>query len=371
MEHYRPFRYIPNSYVRHLSSAIGIALSVAGSTAHVAVAQNNDTSSQAVAPAAQNRTLLSWEIQDVRDAMTDKVTRMAVSKANFSDGTTLEASAKCDEIGIEFAFGTFSNKEPLPLSASGKEIQLRVRTDNGDTRIVRADRQYTNQAKTLFYDPDTSRAVLARSVRAPGGDSPMEKALTGWMADSTINEVLAKLAQNSLGTTDALTKARSVRVELVLADGRTDVFDLNPQDGAFRSILQQCPGAVPNDKSAGTTATPTTAATAPGHYYSPDAELTLKPPREVTIPNGSSVMVYLTQDQSSGVPVTGKISILGQKTYPSRQGNFCIVRWESKGRTLIGEVGIVQLGAVLEPSQAKACYMPYGTPGGVNLSAKD
>ena len=154
-----------------------MALSVAVFGACAALAQNNDTGSQAIAPAAQDRTLLSWEIQDVRDAMTDKLTRLAVSHADFSNGTSVEASAKCDEIGIEFAFGTFSNKDPLPLSANGKEIQLRVRTDNGDTRVVRADRQYTNQAKTLFYHPDTSRAVLARSVRAPGGDSPMEKAL--------------------------------------------------------------------------------------------------------------------------------------------------------------------------------------------------
>jgi hypothetical protein len=363
LEHYRPFRYIPNSYVRHLSSAIGIAISIAGSTAHVAVAQNSEASSNV---AGQDRTFLSWEIQDVRDAMTDKLTRIAVSNAEFSNGTTLEASAKCDEIGVEFAFGTFSNKEPLPLSASGKEIQLRVRTDNGDTRIVRANRQYTNQTKTLFYDPDTSRAVLARSVRAPGGDSPMEKALTGWMADSTINEALAKLAQNALGTTDALTKAGSVRVELTLADGRTDVFDLNPQDQVLRSVMRQCPGGTPNHASA-----PTNAGPALGQYYAPSPGLTFSPPREVTIQNGNSIKVYLTDDQASGVSVMGKISILGQKAYPSRAGNFCIVRWVSNGRTLIGEVGIVQLGAVLEPSQAKACYLPYGTSGGVNLSAQD
>lgn len=368
MKHYRSFRYIPNSYTWRLTAALGIAISVAGSTAHVAVAQNNDASSN-VAP--QDRTFLSWRFEDVKDAMTDKVTRTAVGEADLDNGTTVQAIAKCDEVGIEFEFNTYSNKEPISLPMEGKQIRLRVRTDDGDTRIAVADHTHTNQAKTLFYDPGAARTAFAKSGGGSGEDSPMERALVGWMKDGLIKQGMDRLSHDALGTTDGLARAKSVRIELVLADGRTDVFDLNPQDGAFRSILQQCPGAAPADKSAGATATPTTAAPAPGHYYSPDAELTFKPPREVTIPNGSSVMVYLTQDQSSGVPVTGKISILGQKAYPSRQGNFCIVRWVSRGRTLIGEVGIVQLGAVLEPSQAKACYLPYGTSGGVNLSAQD
>jgi hypothetical protein len=372
------------------------------------------------APAA-GLSLLSWEIQDVRDAMTDKVTRMAVSKANFSDGTTLEASAKCDEIGIEFAFGTFSNKDPLPLSASGKEIQLRVRTDNGDTRIVRADRQYTNQAKTLFYDPDTSRAVLARSVRAPGGDSPMEKALTGWMADSTINEVLAKLAQNSLGTTDALTKAGSVRVELTLADGRTDVFDLNPQDQTLKALVQQCASGLHTDRRAGRqeqlkvtceTATANSDNTQKDepirqgifpvdkqetgnqtgrtwYHITVDGRnfwikeqpcVTLLPqaaqrsgelapslpfaePKDVTLVHPTQI--YLSANDSRGITAKGKVTILGQSQFTN--GFYCIVRVQIDKQYKTGLIGIDILGAALEPSQSRACYMPHGA-GGIELT---
>ncbi len=312
-----------------------------------AATQSGDTTQ-----ASPGLSLLSWEIQDVRDAMTDKLTRMAVSKTNFSNGTTLEASAKCDEIGIEFAFGTFSNKDPLPLSASGKEIQLRVRTDNGDTRLVQADRQYTNQAKTLFYDPDRSRAVLARSVRAPGGDSPMEKALSGWMANSTINEAMAKLTQDALGTTAALANAESVRIELTLADGRTDVFDLNPQDQALKTLVQQCASGPHTDRQAGGPLMPS---------------LPFAQPKDVTLVHPTQV--YLSANDSRGITAKGKLTILGQSQFTN--GYYCIVRVQIDNQYKTGLIGIDILGAALDPSQAKACYMPYGTPGGVDLSAND
>jgi hypothetical protein len=379
LEHYRPYCYInyliePCAircdsfhqllislqqlliYLRN-ASAGAVLFGVAGvfcgpaaaQTARVAIAQNNDAPPDV---GAHDRTFLSWRFQDVKDAMTDRVTRTAVGQADLDNGTTVQAIAKCDEVGVEFEFNTYSNKEPISLPMEGKQIRLRVRTDDGDTRVAVADHPHTNQAKTLFYEPVAAKTVIGRSGGGSGGDSPMEKALAGWMKDGIIKQALDKLSQDALGTTDVLARAKSVRIELILRDGRTDVFDLNPQDQVLKSTVEQCIAGLGTHS----TALPQHEAMAPSLPFAQPKRLTLQRP----------ITVYLAPNGKSPVTMQGEIFILGQKEFSN--GFVCVVRGKAAdGREVAGVIAIPLLGAALDENQSKSCYMPHGM-GGVELT---
>lgn len=335
--------------MRHLSSAIGIAISVVASTAHVAVAQNNGTppANSDAAP-----TTLSWQVKDVKDAMTDVVTHKTVSYVDFPNGTSLEASAKCSALGVEFTLGMYSaNEKPSTLAWKDDTTQVRVRVDGASVRVARVAKEYINAARLVFYDPDAAMNYMERSVSSL---CKKDELMCSALANAQIKEAMDKLRENAPGTLDVLAKAASVRVELVLADGTTNVFDLNPQDQVLKTIVQQCAANLHAGKQ-----TASHGELAPSLPFPEPKPVTLKQP----------ITVYLSDEDRTGVTVTGKIFILGQIAYSS--GNYCVVRWRTNNQaTLSGIVGINLLGDALDASQRQACYLPPGTKGGVNLSSE-
>jgi hypothetical protein len=235
LKHYRPFRFIPSSYLWRVSRAVGIAISVAGLSARVAVAQNNGTppANSDAAPTA-----LSWQVKDAKDAMTDVVTHKTVSYLDFPDGTSLEASAKCSALGVEFTLGMYSgNEKPSTLAWKDDTTQVRVRIDGANVRVARVAMEYTNAARLVFYDPDAAMNYMEKSVSSSCKKDDM---MCGPLANAQIKVAMDKLRENAPGTLDVLAKAANVRVELVLANGRTNVFDLNPQDNTVKNVIHEC-----------------------------------------------------------------------------------------------------------------------------------
>jgi hypothetical protein len=71
------------------------------------------------------------------------------------------------------------------------------------------------------------------------GQDPNNNPLGGFnklMAAAIVSQMEAFAA----GKFGELVKARSMRIELPLANGNADVIDLNPQDQAFAAIVRQC-----------------------------------------------------------------------------------------------------------------------------------
>jgi hypothetical protein len=402
--------------VRHLSSAIGIAISVVASTAHIAVAQNNGTppANSDAAPAA-----LSWHVKDVKDAMTDAVTHKMVSYVDFPNGTSLEASAKCSALGVEFTLGMYSgNEKPSSLAWKDDTTQVRVRIDGASVRVARVAKEYINAARLVFYDPDAAMNYMERSVSSL---CKKDELMCSALANAQIKEAMDKLRENAPGTLDVLAKAASVRVELVLADGTTNVFDLNLQDQALKTLVQQCASGLHTDRQAGrqyqlkvtcetaTANSDNTQKDEPVHQgiYPVDKQetgnqtgrtwyhitvdgqnfwikeqpcVTLLPqaaqrsgelapslpfaePKDVTLVHPTQV--YLSANDSRGITAKGKLTILGQSQFAN--GFYCIVRVQIDKQYKTGLIGIDILGSALDPSQRQACYMPHGA-GGVELT---
>ncbi len=185
----------------------------------------------AAASAADDLPILSWQPKDVKDPMTDAVTHTAVSESDFQNGTRLAASAKCDKFYIEFAFDIFSsNATPAPLAGKDKTL-VRVRVDDGDVRAITVQKEY-NEARAVFYDPDAAKRVM-RSM-------PCDNEICGLTKEVIFDQIMNELKQNAPGTLAVLANATSVRLELPLADGRADAFELNPRDQALRTIVRAC-----------------------------------------------------------------------------------------------------------------------------------
>lgn len=211
------------------SSALGAALLIAAWTANPAAAQS-------VAPAGPG--VLRWEVQDVTDKMTDKATRKALSDSYFPDDISLEASASCDPAGVEFAFETFRKQDAAPLAWNNDEtFEMRIRIGDGETRTTTVNGEYTNEAKILFYDAAASARLIQGAL--PNGQERLNP-VTGILSRMMGGTVFTQLQAHAAGKLADLAGARSIRVELPLADGDNYVVDLNPQDQALKSIVQQC-----------------------------------------------------------------------------------------------------------------------------------
>jgi hypothetical protein len=191
------------------------------------------------ASAADELPVLSWQAKDVKDPMTDVVTQTAVSRVDFANGTKLEASAKCDKIGAEFMFDMFSGGAPMALAWQGKETHLRVRIDNGDVRVTAAAEQRPNETGALFYEPNTARTLFTEAFVKRLG-SACDPYLCQPIMGAQVKVMMDELGQRAEGTLATLANAKSIRLELPLADGRADVFELNPQDEALASVVRHC-----------------------------------------------------------------------------------------------------------------------------------
>lgn len=177
------------------------------------------------ATAAAGPPVLSWEIRDEIDQIADKPIRKVFSGGTFGDGVTLEASAFCDPIGMEFAFDTFRGKEGAPFAWKDDKVWPRLRIDGGEIRTTAAESDYTNEAKIVFYD----ETATAREL---GQTSPLASLASGW--------IVSQMRSIAAGTLDELAAARSIRIELPLADGSANVVDLNPADQALAAMVKRC-----------------------------------------------------------------------------------------------------------------------------------
>jgi hypothetical protein len=191
---------------------------------------------QNITRAAPGPGALTWQLRDVTDKMTDATTHEAFSSGVFDDGVSLEAHASCAKFGVQFALDTFRNGTPASYTRQQDEIDIRVRINGGDVRTVPAKATYTNEAQTFFYDP----AAVEGAIRANSPDSERNDPILG-----SVNNMMGGIAMNAVqtaaaGTLDQLASARSVRVELPLANGNAYVVDLSPKDEALASIVQKC-----------------------------------------------------------------------------------------------------------------------------------
>jgi hypothetical protein len=181
--------------------------------------------------------MLSWKIRDVTDKITDETTRKAESGGAFEDGVSLEASAFCDGIGVEFAFDAFRGREAAPFAWKDDKIGLRLRIDGGDIRAATADAEYTNEAKIIFYEPDAAQSMVQGVLpHAEGNAGKLTDAFNAFIGGSA----LMTLQGVAAGKLAELAAARSIRVELPLADGSDNVVDLNPRDEALASVIRAC-----------------------------------------------------------------------------------------------------------------------------------
>jgi hypothetical protein len=193
----------------------------------------------AAASAADDLPVLSWQPKDAKDPMTDVVTHTAVGKVDFTNGTTLEASAKCDKLGVEFSFSLFSGGAASSLAWEREKTQVRVRIDNGHVQSAMAAEQHTNEANALFYEPDTARKLFTEAFGKQFGHS-CDPYLCKPIRDAQVKVTMDQLGQRAEGTLAALANARSIRLELTLTDGRADAFELNPRDQSLGNVVQAC-----------------------------------------------------------------------------------------------------------------------------------
>jgi hypothetical protein len=336
----RPFRFIPSAYVCLITTGIGLTIWAVALSTRVAVAQNSDmpqAKPDVAAPA-----MLSWQVKDVKDAMTDVVTHKTVSYLDFPNGTSLEASAKCSGLGVEFTLAMYSGDEkPSTLAWKDNTTQVRVRIDGATVRIARVAKEYTNAARLVFYDPDGAKSYMERSVSS---SCKKDDIMCGSIAKAQIKVAMDQLQENTPGTLDVLAKAASVRVELALAGGRTNVFDLNPQDQALKGVMRECIGELNHAASV-----QRDGEIAPSSPFAQPKRMTLQKP----------ITVYLTADAKSSVTMKDEISILGQKQFTN--GFTCVVRGKATdGRTITGLIRIDLLASALDESHSKACNMVHG-----------
>jgi len=190
-----------------------------------------------VAPLPTGPGVLSWQIQQVTDKMTDVITSKAVSGGIFDDGISLEASASCDKLGADFAFDTFRNREAVAFAWRENKIGLRVRVNGGEVRTAQAEAEYNNEAKVIFYDPSAAQKIIQAALpKGQERDNYLLDMFNGVTGEATLNQIAAV----SAGKLKELLSAGSVRVELDLANGRAYVVDLNPQDQVLHGLIQQC-----------------------------------------------------------------------------------------------------------------------------------
>jgi hypothetical protein len=187
--------------------------------------------------AAPGSSGLSWALRDEKDQMTDQSTRKAVSRGGFDDGISLEASALCDPIGVEFSFDTFHNQDAAPFAWKDNKLGMRVRIDGGEIRTATANAEYTNEATIIFYDPAATESFMQGALpHSQERNNPLLGLFNNVMTGTTLTVLQAAAA----GKLKEIANAKSIRVELPLANGSAYVVELNPQDQALRTIVQPC-----------------------------------------------------------------------------------------------------------------------------------
>ena len=187
--------------------------------------------SPASPPAAQPVTLLpvDWRMHNLHDAMTGSDTKQIVGELTFGDGTYVDVAAYFDDALLVARFATFGPKDPKPFKSADNTTGLRVRMGDGEVRTAVATKDYQNRAQIVFADYGILDGTNNKKRNGANG----VELLLGWAEATNAIENAAKSASDLR----ELTRVTRVLVELPLADGSTNVVDLNPTHPVFRAFV--------------------------------------------------------------------------------------------------------------------------------------
>ena len=184
-------------------------------------------------PPVSSPSALSW--QQHEESSTGQGAKEVAAQVVFSDGNTLQAFAKCGEIGLDFDFSTFrgSDLTPLPYAWRDNEIQIPLRIDGGAQAEVHAYTQdpHANQITIGFYDPTVAERYVGSHASL----------VTNVVAGGTTNSAdWDKFVAGTGGQLNDLLGAASIRIELPLADGSADFAEINPRNPVLNAFAQRC-----------------------------------------------------------------------------------------------------------------------------------
>jgi len=185
-----------------------------------------------------------WELDDIKDPMTGRVTRSVGGDAVLADGKLVQVSALCDDLGIQFSFDVFRGGEGLAFawrrSDDERVVGLRVRIDEGATRTVVAAHELENEATIIFYDPSMVTRVVAAALPAGQGQRPPGGQLFGGLFEAIGGAALADFDRKAAGKVTELATAYSLRIELPLADGTNNVVWIDLAEPALSAYVHGC-----------------------------------------------------------------------------------------------------------------------------------
>jgi len=243
LKHYRPFGLVVRSkrspellnrtiYHRILSQVFGI-VALGGVFANDARSDNS-------------RGTLSWENYDNKDALTDKVTHEVGSQFTFPDGSIVQTTAKCGQTsagrsypGLTIIVATFKKggNSSNPFAWQHGTILLPVLINEQAQSGVRAysENPRANLIPIGFYD----RVAAERYAH---GDQPgmMQLEALRRVAEIKRAEEWEVFVSGTGGTLTDLLQAKSVRVQMPLADGSANVVEFSPQDAVLKTFVEQC-----------------------------------------------------------------------------------------------------------------------------------
>jgi TPR repeat protein len=186
--------------------------------------------------ASAGLSLLSWEVEDEKDMITNKTTHTAISSGTFGDGVSLDVRAICDGMGVEFVFETYRGQTPVPLAWDHDKLPMRIRID-GQVHVAGGQSKYSNQAAIEFYDPAAAQKVLVGNLPSAQDNQNSVGVLFNRLMGKS---ALLALPSVAAGKLSELNNAQSVLVELPLAGGSSNVVDLNPRDAMLKTIIRKC-----------------------------------------------------------------------------------------------------------------------------------
>jgi TPR repeat protein len=186
--------------------------------------------------ASAGLSLLSWQVEDEKDKITNKTTHTAISSGTFGDGVSLDVRAICDGMGVEFVFETYRGQAPAAFAWDHDKLPMRIRID-GQVRVAGGQSKYSNQAAIEFYDPAAAQKVLVGNWPSPQDNQNSVGVLFNRLMGKSALLALPSIAAGKL---NELNNAQSVLVELPFAGGSSNVVDLNPRDAMLKTIIRKC-----------------------------------------------------------------------------------------------------------------------------------
>jgi len=199
---------------------------------------------QGAARAEQTAATQYWDLDDIKDPVTDQVMRSIASDAVLQDGKLVQVSAVCDDLGIQFTFDTFRAGEGIAFawrrSDDEKIVGLRVRIDEGAVRTAVATHELENEATIIFYDPAVATRVIAAELPGAQARHPAAGQLLGARFEAEAGAALAQFDKKVAGKLAELDAAHSLRVELPLADGTDNVVWIDLTEPALGAYVHRC-----------------------------------------------------------------------------------------------------------------------------------